>query len=101
MDVSSASNNIADEGGIPGVDSAINSPPRLRQNQRSKRQLSQLLMMTMTGLHNIHAEDEYIEMGVSSISEDSPDPTSNGRVPAVNTAIDFLPRIRQTNNPKS
>jgi hypothetical protein len=49
MGVSSASKNIVDEGGIPGVDSAINSPTRLRQNQSSKRQLSQLLMMTMIG----------------------------------------------------
>jgi hypothetical protein len=47
-------------------------------------------MMTMTGLNNIHAEDEYIEMSVSSISEDSPNPTKNGSVPAVDAAIDSL-----------
>jgi hypothetical protein len=101
MGVSSASNNIVDEGGIHGVHSAINSPPCLRQNQRSKRQLSQHLMMTMTVLNNIHAEDEYIEMDVSSITEDSPDPTNNGSVPAIDAAIDFLHRIRRTNHLKS
>jgi hypothetical protein len=60
-------------------------------------------MMTMTGLNNIHVKDEYIEMemGVSSISEDSPDPTKNGSVPAVDATIDFLPHIWQTNHPKS
>jgi hypothetical protein len=45
MDLSSASNaanNAVDDGGITGVDSAIDSPPRIRQNQRLKCQLSQL-----------------------------------------------------------
>jgi hypothetical protein len=45
MDLSSASNatnNAIDDGGITGVDSAIDSPPRICQNQRLKRQLSQL-----------------------------------------------------------
>jgi hypothetical protein len=45
MDLSSASNaanNAVDDGGITGIDSAIDSPPRIRQNQRLKRQLSQL-----------------------------------------------------------
>jgi hypothetical protein len=88
---SNASNNIVDDGSIPGVDLAINSPPRIRQNQHSKRRLSKLLIMTMTTQNNIHAEDEYIEMGVSSISEDSPDPANNGSAPAVDVAIDFLP----------
>jgi hypothetical protein len=45
MDLSSASyasNNAVDDGGITDVDSAIDSPPRIRQNQRPKRQLFQL-----------------------------------------------------------
>jgi ribosomal 50S subunit-associated protein YjgA (DUF615 family) len=45
MDLSSASktsNNAVDDGGITDVDSAIDSPPRIRQNQRLKRQLFQL-----------------------------------------------------------
>jgi hypothetical protein len=45
MDLSSASNaanNAVDDGGITGIDSAIDSPPRIRQNQRLKRRLSQL-----------------------------------------------------------
>jgi hypothetical protein len=44
MDLSSASfasNNAVDDGGITDVDSAIDSPPRIRQNQRLKRQLFQ------------------------------------------------------------
>jgi hypothetical protein len=39
---SNASNNHTDDGGITGVDSAIDSPPRIRPNHRPKRQLSQL-----------------------------------------------------------
>jgi alkanesulfonate monooxygenase SsuD/methylene tetrahydromethanopterin reductase-like flavin-dependent oxidoreductase (luciferase family) len=45
MDLSSASNafnNVVDDGGITGVDSAIDSAPRNRPNQRLKRQSSQL-----------------------------------------------------------
>jgi hypothetical protein len=36
------SNNAVDDGGITGVDSAIDSSPRIHQNQRLKRQLFQL-----------------------------------------------------------
>jgi hypothetical protein len=46
MDLSSASNtsnNAVDDVGITGVDSAIDSAPRIRPNQRLKRQLSQLM----------------------------------------------------------
>jgi hypothetical protein len=42
MDLSSASNafnNVVDDGGITGVDSAIDSVPCNRPNQRLKRQL--------------------------------------------------------------
>ena len=39
---SNASNNAVDDGGITGVDSVINSPPRICQNQCLKRQLFQL-----------------------------------------------------------
>jgi alkanesulfonate monooxygenase SsuD/methylene tetrahydromethanopterin reductase-like flavin-dependent oxidoreductase (luciferase family) len=45
MDLSSASNaanNGVDDGGITGVNSAIDSLPHIRQNQRLKCQLSQL-----------------------------------------------------------
>ena len=39
---SSAFNEAAHDGTIPNVDAAIASPPRIRQSQRHKRQLSQL-----------------------------------------------------------
>jgi hypothetical protein len=51
--------------------------------------------MTMTRLINIHAKDENIKMGISSISEDSFDPTNNGSVPANNIAINFCLRFNK------
>ena len=39
---SAAFNDAANDGTIPNVDSVLHSPPRLRQSQHPKRQLSQL-----------------------------------------------------------
>jgi hypothetical protein len=39
---SAAFNVAATDGTIPNIDAAINSPPRLRQSQRPKRQQAQL-----------------------------------------------------------
>jgi hypothetical protein len=39
---SNAFNNAVDDGGITGVEFAIDSAPRIRPNERVKRQLSQL-----------------------------------------------------------
>jgi hypothetical protein len=52
-------------------------------------------------MEKLDKSQKEISDGISSISEDPPDPANNGSDPAVNAAFNFLPHIPQTIHPKS